>query len=360
MVGISGTIGFAFSVLTRLPGHERLIRKLSKRFFAGELFRDVLQKTLELQKLKFGVIINHVGDGVRSENEVWSEAGIQRGILRRIFRFGLRADVSWKLSRICPSVFHSTNRFLVQEDDVTELISLLQLAEALGVRVWWDAGELETRDPTWKFGRYLFERMAKFLGIAFQAYGAGQYDSREFLENIIFPLIRSLPPEKVLGLRLCMGAYQKSEEKDNIIRDSVTLHIRYVEIAEHLLTYVADCLSKRTPPRLFMEFATHDMERIWMIQAFVKRLASKRNLHLELLKRHFRFAMLLGRQESEASHLVADGWNSYIYVPFGSEQIPYVLRRIEERPEYALWGFKKEGKYHHCENPEQCRSKSQI
>lgn len=354
-MSLSGTIGFAFSILTRLPGHKRLIRKFAQRFFAGELFRDAFKKTLELQKLGFGSILNNVGDENKSQDEVWAAVGIQQGMLRQISRFGLRADVSWKLSRICLSIPSRINHFLIHEE-FAELIALLELAKTLNVMVWWDAEELETRSPMWQLGKYLLGKETDFLGIALQAYGAGRYDSQEFLENVIFPFVRGLPPEKVLALRLCKGAYQKSEEKDDIIRDPVTLHTRYIEIAEKLLIYIVESLSQGSSPRLFIEFATQDLELIWIIQAFVKRLSSEYHLRLEVLKRHFRFAMLLGRQEAEASHLITEEWDTYIYVPFGLEQVPYILRRIEEKPECALWGLKKEGEYHRCENPEQCRS----
>lgn len=356
-MSLSGTIRLAFFVLTRLPGHKRLIRKSSERFFAGELFRDALGKTLELQKMGFGVILNNVGDDAGSEDETWAAAGINLGMLREINRERLIADVSWKLSRLSLGIF---DRLDHRPTNFPEILSLIRLARILKIKVWWDAEELKTRDSMWKLGEYLLEREADFLGMALQAYGAGKYDSKDFLKSVVMPFIRRTSPEKTLAIRLCKGAYQKSEEKGSIITDPITLHIRYLELAETILAHIAESLTEHQAPRLYIELATHDLELIWKIQAFVKRLSSKHKIELGLLKSYFRFAMLLGKQEAEASHLVTEGWNTYIYVPFGLEQIPYILRRIEEKPEYALWGLKKEGEYHRCENSEQCRSRSQT
>jgi len=46
----------------------------------------------------------------------------------------------------------------------------------------------------------------------------------------------------------------------------------------------------------------------------------------------FEFQMLYGIRRDLQHSLVRDGWRVRVYVPFGTEWYPYMMRRLAERP----------------------------
>jgi len=53
---------------------------------------------------------------------------------------------------------------------------------------------------------------------------------------------------------------------------------------------------------------------------------------------HFEFQMLYGIRRELQRQLVADGYRVRVYVPYGTEWYPYLMRRLAERPA-NLWFF---------------------
>jgi proline dehydrogenase len=51
----------------------------------------------------------------------------------------------------------------------------------------------------------------------------------------------------------------------------------------------------------------------------------------------FEFQMLYGIRRDLQQSLVRDGWRMRVYVPFGMEWYPYLMRRLAERPANALF-----------------------
>jgi proline dehydrogenase len=70
--------------------------------------------------------------------------------------------------------------------------------------------------------------------------------------------------------------------------------------------------------------ATHD-ERI-IDEA--KRFAAEQGIGRE----RFEFQMLYGVRRDLQDQLVRDGYRCRIYVPFGTQWYPYLMRRLAERP----------------------------
>jgi proline dehydrogenase len=46
----------------------------------------------------------------------------------------------------------------------------------------------------------------------------------------------------------------------------------------------------------------------------------------------FEFQMLYGVRRDLQERLVRDGWRVRVYVPFGTQWYPYLMRRLAERP----------------------------
>jgi len=70
--------------------------------------------------------------------------------------------------------------------------------------------------------------------------------------------------------------------------------------------------------------ATHD-ERII---ADAKRFATDRGISRD----RFEFQMLYGVRRDLQEQLVREGYRMRVYVPFGTQWYPYLMRRLAERP----------------------------
>ena len=54
----------------------------------------------------------------------------------------------------------------------------------------------------------------------------------------------------------------------------------------------------------------------------------------------FEFQMLYGVRRDLQEQLVKDGWGMRVYIPFGTEWYPYLMRRLAERPANAIFILK--------------------
>jgi proline dehydrogenase len=70
--------------------------------------------------------------------------------------------------------------------------------------------------------------------------------------------------------------------------------------------------------------ATHDPAII----AEAKRFAKDRNIDPS----RFEFQMLYGVRRDLQEQLVREGYHMRVYVPFGTQWYPYLMRRLAERP----------------------------
>ena len=75
--------------------------------------------------------------------------------------------------------------------------------------------------------------------------------------------------------------------------------------------------------------ATHDPKMIAATIAFAR--AEK------IPPDAFEFQMLYGVRRDLQQQLVRDGWRMRVYIPFGTEWYPYLMRRLAERPANAFF-----------------------
>ena len=120
-------------------------------------------------------------------------------------------------------------------------------------------------------------------------------------------------------VRLCKGAY--AEPASLAYQDMPTIRWHYRQHAARLLT------EGRYPG-----IATHDDELISAVQ----QLARDRGVARDA----FEFQMLYGLRPDTQRQLVADGYRMRVYVPYGTEWLPYFSRRLRERKENAFFVLK--------------------
>jgi proline dehydrogenase len=121
--------------------------------------------------------------------------------------------------------------------------------------------------------------------------------------------------EKLIALkarvRLCKGAYL--EPPSVAFPDKADVDKSYVALMERLL-------AEGNYPGL----ATHDEAIIARARGVVRRESIPLNC--------FEFQMLYGVRRDLQHRLVRDGYRMRVYVPFGTQWYPYLMRRLAERP----------------------------
>ena len=80
---------------------------------------------------------------------------------------------------------------------------------------------------------------------------------------------------------------------------------------------------------IYHGLATHDENIITQAKVF----ANRENIPHDA----FEFQMLYGIRRDLQQSLVKDGWRMRVYIPFGTEWYPYLMRRLAERPANALF-----------------------
>lgn len=331
-------IRLLLSGTARIPGHERMLWPLARRFLGGKTLEDAVTTVRTLNAFGFSVIIDHVGENSFEKTEVEKTLAVYREVANTIQESRLRAEISLKLSQFGLIMPRSFSRFIWKEE-FPDLASLLAISPRK-LRIWFDAEELEMRRNTWNLIAEVYPHRS-FLGSALQAYADGDMDSTKFFSRTVqFIAEEKRSPGSILGLRVCKGAYDET----HALKSPDAIRKRFVHLAKLCFEFINE---NRSSPRIFPEFATHDP---WVIK-YVRKLASFYGLSPDF----YRFAMLLGRQETLASHLVAGGENVAIYLPFGAKWFPYFSRRIYEKTENLFLPFLREGTYHACRDPKSCR-----
>ena len=112
-------------------------------------------------------------------------------------------------------------------------------------------------------------------------------------------------------VRLCKGAYL--EPPDVAFPKKVDVDKNYVLLMERLLL-------KGSYPGI----ATHDQAIIQHARQFVRRQ--------DIGAERFEFQMLYGVRRDLQTRLRQTGYNMRVYIPFGTQWYPYLMRRLAERP----------------------------
>jgi proline dehydrogenase len=142
------------------------------------------------------------------------------------------------------------------------------------------------------------------IGTVIQAY---LYRSEKDIEHLLAERIR---------IRLCKGAYKESA--DIAFPKKADVDDNYIRLMKILLK-----------SGIYHGLATHDENIIRQAQAFA--VAEK------ISRDSFEFQMLYGIRRDLQRRLVREGWRMRVYVPFGTEWYPYLMRRLGERPANALF-----------------------
>jgi proline dehydrogenase len=280
--------------LEKLVSTSRLTRGLVSRFVAGTTLADAIAVTRELQAQNIDVSLDLLGETVDdlAESAIATKAYIEA--VHAIAENRLGATVSVKLSQLGIAVDPAVC--------AGHLDDLLQAATEVGVGV-----EIDMEHSS--VGPAELEAFRAALGehpgtrVAMQA---AMRRTPSDLESFT-----GVKPR----IRLVKGAFLEPIEKALQEPQEITAQYRY--LADYALANLPD-----------PAFGTHDDACIDYVKASAERLGIGR--------RDFEFQMLHGVRRDVQRRLADEGYRIRIYLPYGTQWYPYLMRRMAERPANLL------------------------
>jgi proline dehydrogenase len=276
----------------RFLRNNRLAKRFAQRFVAGETLDEALRAVEPLNKRGITGSLDLLGESVHTEREAQAAAREIFTMLDRINERRLDSNVSLKLTQM--------GLDLSEELCVAVMHDIVGRARDLRTFIRIDMeGSAYTERTLRLFEDRLHPSYGDHVGIVLQSY---LYRTLADVERAIAIKAR---------VRLCKGAYKEPPT------------VAYPEKADVDANYVR-CMHKLLSEGNYPGIATHD-ERII---SEAKRYARANGIGPE----RFEFQMLYGVRRDVQERLVREGWRMRVYVPFGTQWYPYLMRRLAERP----------------------------
>jgi len=276
----------------RFVRHNKLAKKFASRFVAGETLPEALEAVKALNAKGITASLDLLGESVNNEKEARSAANDYLGILDSIRQQNLNANVSVKLTAMGLDIS--------EELCVAIMHDVLDRARQYDTFVRLDMESSAYTDRTLRlFEDRLYPTYRNNVGIVLQSY---LYRTWSDVERAIQLKCR---------VRLCKGAYKEPAS---------VAYPEKKDVDANYIKCVRELLDKGNYPGI----ATHDPAII----NEVKRYVAEKNID----RSRFEFQMLYGVRRDLQEQLVKEGYRMRVYVPFGTQWYPYLMRRLAERP----------------------------
>jgi proline dehydrogenase len=286
--------------LRRLAERSSLGQKVSSRFVAGTQVAEVLEAARRVASSGARVSIDHLGENVTNSEQAHASAAVYHTLLDKIAAEKLDANISVKLTHMGLDVDEGLARDLVS--------SLVAKAGNMRprnfIRVDMEGSPYTQRTLALVHELHHRSGNQQCIGTVIQSY---LRRSMEDVEKLLSDSIR---------IRLCKGAYR--EPAEIAFQKKSEVDANYVTLMKVLLK-----------SGLYHGLATHDESIINQAKSF----ATRENIPRE----SFEFQMLYGIRRDLQQSLVRQGWRMRVYIPFGTEWYPYLMRRLGERPANVLF-----------------------
>jgi proline dehydrogenase len=286
--------------LRALAESSAIGQKFSSRFVAGTQVEDALRATQAVNQSGLSVSVDNLGENVTNVEEAKQSAQLYHQMLDQIAVRKLNANVSLKLTHMGLDV---------DEKLAYELATgLVRKAGSMTpknfVRVDMEGSPYTQRTLDFVHELHRVPGNQGRVGAVIQAY---MRRSESDVEKLLNERIR---------IRLCKGAYKEPPEL--AFQPKPEVDANYVKLMKILMK-----------SGVYHGLATHDEKIIHQAREF----AIKENIPRDA----FEFQMLYGIRRDLQQSLVRDGWKMRVYIPFGTEWYPYLMRRLAERPANALF-----------------------
>lgn len=272
--------------------HVGFARKMASRFVAGETIDSALEAVVALNARGITASLDLLGESVTSEAEARETGRQYLQILDRIDQRKLDANVSVKLTALGQDISDELGVEVVRQ--------VLERAKQYGSFVRLDMESSAYTDRTLDtFEQALYPDYRDNVGVVLQS----------CLRRTLADVDRANRLQA--RVRICKGAYLEPPEV--AFPDKADVDRNYVEAMHRLMQH------GRYPG-----LATHDEQII----SEAKRYAAANGIAND----RFEFQMLYGVRRDLQDQLVQEGYRMRVYVPFGTQWYPYLMRRLAERP----------------------------
>jgi proline dehydrogenase len=278
--------------LFRLVRNNRFAKAMASRFVAGETIDSAVAAVKGLNAKGISASLDLLGESVKNEAEARAAGAEYVRLIDAIAQQKLDANVSVKLTAMGQDI----------GDDLCESImrSILDRARQHGGFVRLDMeGSAYTQRTLDFFERRLYPQYPDTVGIVLQS------ALRRTWKDV----------ERAIALncrvRLCKGAY---------LEDAAVAFPEKADVDRNYVTCMQALMQRGRYPAI----ATHDPEII----SRAKALATESGID----RSRFEFQMLYGVRRDLQDQLAREGYRLRVYVPFGGQWYPYLMRRLAERP----------------------------
>jgi len=280
----------------RFIRNNGLAKQFASRFIAGETIDAACEAVVALNARGITASLDQLGESVTNEAEARETGRRYLQLLDEIATRKLNANVSVKLTSLGQDI----------SDALCEEIThqILERAKQYGTFVRLDMeGSAYTQRTLDFFAQRLYPAYPEHVGIVLQSM------LRRTMQDVAWA------NELQCRVRLCKGAYL--EPASVAFPDKRDVDRNYVECAKALIEHGN-----------YPGIATHDPTIITELNAWVR----ARGISAD----RFEYQMLYGVRRDVQDQLIRDGWRLRLYVPFGTQWYPYLMRRMAERPA-NLW-----------------------
>ena len=269
-----------------------LARQMASRFVAGETIATALAAVEQLNAKGITASLDLLGESVASEAEARDTGRQYLEILDRIEQKKLQANVSVKLTALGQDISDELGLEIVRQ--------VLERAKQYKSFVRLDMESSAYTDRTLDtFEQKLYPDFTENVGVVLQSALRRTLDDVERANRL------------KCRVRICKGAYL--EPATVAFPDKADVDRNYVAAMHRLMEHGN-----------YPGIATHDE----LIINEAKRFAKERGIASD----RFEFQMLYGVRRDLQEQIVKEGYRMRVYVPFGSQWYPYLMRRLAERP----------------------------
>jgi proline dehydrogenase len=272
--------------------NNRLAKHFAKRFVAGETLSEALAVVHALNARGISASLDLLGESVNNEREARAARDQYLQILDRVRETHLDANVSVKLTAMGLDIDHELCVAVMQD--------ILTRAQQHDTFVRIDMEASEYTDITLElFEERLYPAYKANVGVVLQSYLYRTFADVEHMNSLR------------ARVRICKGAYKEPPS------------VAYPEKKDVDANYVK-CMRELMLRGNYPGIATHDPAMI----NEAKRWAKEQQID----KSRFEFQMLYGVRRDLQDSLIREGYRVRVYVPFGTQWYPYLMRRLAERP----------------------------
>jgi proline dehydrogenase len=269
---------------------ERLLFRVAKKWVAGYNAGEAVAAAIDANSKGMSAILNYLGEDTTDASVVEQTVNEYLTLMEMMHAKKVQGCVSVKPTQLGLAINY--------ELCLQNFRNLAARAKELDQFLWLDMESIKFAEDTIAIYLKLFEQY-NGIGVAIQAY----------LRRSASDLLHIL--EQGGKVRLVKGAYHEQEEHAFSTREEVD--VNYSKLMEMLFD-----------GKSYFAIATHDSS---LIEEAIK---------MSEVSKTFEFQMLMGIRDELKDALVGRKFAVSEYIPYGSQWLPYSVRRIRERKRNLL------------------------